>query len=372
MQIDNDVKLDYADVLVIPKISTLTSRAEVDITREFKLKWCDKNWWGVPVIAANMDTTGTFEMAQSLAIFRMATALHKHYSIEEYVEFFSKNIHISDYVFYSLGITEKDFTKFKSLKEQLGTITPRNICIDVANGYTEVFVDFIKKFREYYPEATIMAGNVVTGAMTEQIILAGADMVKVGIGPGSACTTRKIAGVGYPQLSAVIECADAAHGVKGLICADGGITVPGDLFKAFGAGADFVMMGGVFSGHDESGGELITKIEKTDEYEIKQMNNGNLIDAKPVFVKKQYKMFYGMSSDTAMEKYSGGVASYRASEGKTVLIPYKGPVENTVKEFLGGLRSGMTYIGAIKLKEVSKRTTFIRVNRQKNDIYGKD
>ncbi|HEX9827508.1 MAG TPA: GMP reductase, partial [Flavobacteriaceae bacterium] len=219
------------------------------------------------------------------------------------------------------------------------------ICIDVANGYSEHFVEFVKQTRDQYPDKVIIAGNVVTGEMVEELLLSGADIVKVGIGPGSVCTTRVKTGVGYPQLSAIIECADAAHGLGGQIISDGGCTIPGDVAKAFGAGADFVMLGGMLAGHDESGGELIER------------------DGKP------YKKFYGMSSQTAMEKHVGGVAEYRASEGKTVEVPYKGDVETTVQDILGGLRSTCTYVGAQRLKELTKRTTFIRVAEQENKVY---
>jgi GMP reductase len=221
------------------------------------------------------------------------------------------------------------------------------VCIDVANGYTETFIDFVKKFRDLFPTITIMAGNVVTADITEALILAGADIVKVGIGPGSVCTTRKMTGVGYPQLSAIIECADAAHGLGGHICGDGGCTVPGDVAKAFGGGADFVMLGGMLAAHNESGGEVVERDGKT------------------------YRRFYGMSSDVAMEKYAGGVAKYRASEGKEVILPARGPVENTVQEILGGVRSTCTYVGARKLKDLSKCTTFVRVSQQINEVYGK-
>jgi GMP reductase len=205
----------------------------------------------------------------------------------------------------------------------------------------------VQRIRAAHPQLVIMAGNVVTGEMTEELLLSGADIVKVGIGPGSVCTTRKMTGVGYPQLSAVIECADAAHGLGGHICADGGCTTPGDVAKAFGAGADFVMLGGMFAGHDESGGELVER-------------NG-----------EKFKRFYGMSSKTAMEKYAGGVAEYRAAEGKEVLVPYRGPVADTVQEILGGVRSACTYVGARRLKEFSKRTTFVRVTQQANEVFGR-
>ena len=345
MHIENTVKLDFKDVLIRPKRSTLTSRSEVDITREFHFPHSSTVYNGIPIIAANMDTTGTFSMAKALAKNDLSTALDKHYSVQEYVDFF-RSLKKPSTAFYSLGITERDWNKFQLVMEQVPEAI-RYICIDVANGYHEAFVSFVKKVRSAYPELVIMAGNVVTGDMTEELILSGADIVKVGIGPGSVCTTRKMTGVGYPQLSAIIECADAAHGLGGRICADGGCTVPGDIAKAFGGGADFVMLGGMLAGHDESGGETVTTDQGT------------------------FKRFYGMSSADAMDKYSGGVARYRAAEGKTVLLPARGPVDATVRDILGGVRSACTYVGARELKELTKRTTFVRVSMQLNEVFGK-
>ena len=346
MHIENTVKLDFKDVLIRPKRSTLSSRSEVDITREFKFRHSPVVYNAIPIIAANMDTTGTLEMAKALGQHGLSVALHKHYDIKDYVEYFSALEQKSN-AFYSLGIGDGDWAKFQEvMKLAPGAI--QYVCIDVANGYTETFVEFIKKVRATYPEIVIMAGNVVTGDMTEQLILSGADIVKVGIGPGSVCTTRKMTGVGYPQLSAIIECADAAHGLGGRICADGGCTVPGDIAKAFGGGADFVMLGGMLAGHDEAGGETVGD------------ENG-----------KVFKKFYGMSSKDAMDKYAGGVASYRAAEGKTVMIPSRGPVEHTVQDILGGVRSACTYVGARRLKELTMRTTFIRVSMQLNEVFGK-
>ena len=345
MHIDNEPKLDFKDVLIRPKRSTLTSRSQVDITREIKFHHTREVFHAVPVIAANMDTTGTFEMARVLDTHGMMTALHKHYAPEEYIEFFRSLKNKSD-AFYSMGIGDADYRKFETVMKAVpGEI--RYVCIDVANGYTEAFVSFVKKVRDTYPDLVIMAGNVVTGDMTEELVLAGADIVKVGIGPGSVCTTRKMTGVGYPQLSAVIECADAAHGLGGRICSDGGCTQPGDVAKAFGGGADFVMLGGMFAGHNESGGE------------VREING------------KRMRGFYGMSSKTAMDKYSGGVAKYRAAEGKLVWIEDRGPVEQTCQDILGGVRSACTYVGAKRLKELTMRTTFVRVSQQLNEIFGK-
>ncbi|HYC25041.1 MAG TPA: GMP reductase [Roseiarcus sp.] len=346
MRIESDIKLDFKDVLIRPKRSTMNSRNEVDVHRAFRLLHTGAEWAGFPLIAANMDVTGTMRMARALARFGAMTALHKHYPEKALAEFFAHED--AGNAFYSIGTTEADFAKLAKVKKRVAI---GKLCIDVANGYAEKFLDTIRRARDENPEAIIMAGNVVTGDMTEALILAGADIVKIGIGPGSVCTTRRVTGVGYPQLSAIIECADAAHGLKGQVCADGGCTAPGDVAKAFGAGADFVMLGGMLAGHDECDGEI--RYEERDGAKV------------PIGM-----TFYGMSSETAMNKYAGGVAAYRAAEGKTVEAPYRGPVENTMAEILGGVRSMMTYIGAAQLKEVSKRTTFVRVTSQTNDIFG--
>lgn len=344
MRVETDLKLGFKDVLIRPKRSTLKSRSQVCLQRSFKLKHSNFTWTGVPVVAANMDTVGTFEIAKVLAEHEMLTAVHKHYSIEQWQAFIQSNPQLLPFIMVSSGTSDSDFEKLQqimALNEGL-----RFICIDVANGYSEHFIDYVRKVRQAFPDKAIIAGNVVTGEMVEELILSGADIVKVGIGPGSVCTTRVKTGVGYPQLSAVMECADAAHGLGGQIISDGGCAMPGDVAKAFGGGADFVMIGGMFAGHDESAGELIER-------------DG-----------EKFKLFYGMSSKTAMDKHSGGVAEYRASEGKTVEIPYRGPVVDTIQDILGGVRSTCTYVGAAKLKELSKRTTFIRVAEQENKIFG--
>lgn len=344
MRIEYDIKLGFKDVMIRPKRSTLKSRSEVNLEREFKFLHSPVTWEGIPIIAANMDTVGTFEMAQALSKKKIITAMHKHYTINDWNLFLANTLdNITDYISISTGISKHDSDKLATIISQNPQL--KFICIDVANGYSEHFANFVKKTRDLYPDKVIIAGNVVTGEMVEELLLSGADIVKVGIGPGSVCTTRIKTGVGYPQLSAIIECADAAHGLGGQIISDGGCVTPGDVAKAFGAGADFVMLGGMFAGHDESGGDIIEK-------------NG-----------KPYRKFYGMSSSTAMEKHVGGVAEYRASEGKTVEIPYRGKVDNTLQDILGGLRSTCTYVGARRLKELTKRTTFIRVAEQENQTY---
>ena len=342
MRIETDSKLDFKDVLIRPKRSTLKSRSEVSLERTYKFKHSNQSWTGTPIIAANMDHTGTFEMAQGLSKQQLLTAMHKFVSLEDWRKFLTAAPETLPHCFVSIGTSKQEL---ELAQETFKIIDTPFICLDVANGYTQHFVNFLQELRVQFPNKIIMAGNVVTGEMAEEFLISGADIVKVGIGPGSVCTTRYKTGVGYPQLSAIIECADAAHGLKGLVCADGGCTCPGDVVKAFAAGADFVMLGGMLAGHDECNGEIIEK------------NN------------KKFKAFYGMSSTEAMKKHYGSVANYRASEGKLVHIPYKGKVENTITDILGGLRSACTYVGATQLKELSKRTTFIRVTQQLNEVY---
>lgn len=346
MRIEHDIKLGFKDVMIRPKRSTLKSRSQVSLEREFNFLNSKASWTGIPIMAANMDTVGTFEMALALAKQKLFTAIHKHYTTEQWQAFFENAPKgIEDYIAVSTGTSENDAKNLKAVLHSYPQL--KFICIDVANGYSQHFVNFVKQTRSLYSNQTIIAGNVVTGEMVEELLLSGADVVKVGIGPGSVCTTRVKTGVGYPQLSAIIECADAAHGLGGQIISDGGCASPGDIAKAFGAGADFVMLGGMFAGHTESGGEHIER-------------NG-----------KHYKQFYGMSSATAMDKYVGGVAEYRASEGKAVEVPYKGDVYDTLQDILGGIRSTCTYVGAARLKELTKRTTFIRVAEQENQVYNK-
>lgn len=344
MRIEYDIKLGFKDVMFRPKRSTLKSRSQVKLERTFKLLHSKSDWTGIPIMAANMDTVGTFEMALALQKHKMFTAIHKHYTIQEWNDFLaSAPKEIENYIAVSSGTSTNDYEKLCQVFNSHPQL--RFICIDVANGYSEHFVAFVKQVRKKFADKVVIAGNVVTGEMVEELLLAGADIIKVGIGPGSVCTTRVKTGVGYPQLSAIIECADAAHGLGGQIISDGGCATPGDVAKAFGAGADFVMLGGMLAGHNESGGELIEK-------------NGEKV-----------KLFYGMSSLTAMEKHFGGVAEYRASEGKTVVVPYRGKVEETVLDILGGIRSTCSYVGASQLKELTKRTTFIRVAEQENQVY---
>jgi len=332
MKIEKETKLDYVDVLIRPQKNTLSSRRDVDLLRTFTFPHTRASWTGIPIIAANMDDVGTLSMMKVLSRYGLITALHKYHSIEECASM------DKEHAFFTVGIRDEGMNLLKKYVERYGE--PKMLLIDVANGYLEKFVEFIRHARALSPSSIIMAGNVVTGEMTRELVKAGADIVKVGIGPGAVCTTRVIAGVGYPQLSAVMECARAAHKLGAFVCADGGCRNPGDVAKAFGAGADFVMLGGMLSGHAE-GGQTIVEVDG-----------------------KKFIEHYGSSSKTAMEKHNGGKAQYKASEGKKILVPYKGEVKDTIEEILGGIRSACTYIGAQKIEEISSKTVFVRVNRQ--------
>jgi GMP reductase len=341
MKLLDDVKLDFSDVLLLPKRSRYSSRSQVSLERTLNFKYSTLSWTGVPIMVSNMDTTGTISMAMALQSHKMITCLHKYYSADDILKdgaFLNKN-----YYAVSTGIGEADLVR---LADIMARVDPMFICIDVANGYMENFIEKCSMIRELYPVKIIIAGNVCTSEGVLELIVHGkVDIVKVGIGSGSCCTTRKQTGIGMPQFSAIVECADTAHGNDAHIISDGGLQVIGDFAKAYGAGADFVMSGSMFAGHSESGGELVV--------------DGDV----------EYKVFYGMSSATAMTKYSGGVAAYRSSEGKTVRVRFRGYVENTALDIQGGIRSAMTYLGAKKIKDIAKCATFVRVNRQLNQIY---
>lgn len=335
MKIENEVKLTFDDVMIKPKRSTLKSRNDVSLSRKFKFRHSPFSWEGVPIIAANMDTVGTLEIAAKLKKHNMLTALHKFYTHQDLV-----NISLDNTILTIGEGTIPDFFTNKQFYDRYNFLL-----VDVANGYRECFLEFVKDLRIKFPNKIIIAGNVATREMTEALILAGADIVKIGIGPGAVCTTRKVTGVGYPQLSAISECADAAHGLNGHVIADGGCKSSGDVAKAFGAGADFVMLGGMLAAHDECAGEVID-------------DNG-----------ENYKVFYGMSSRSAQEKYYEKVADYRASEGKNVKLKCKGPVEMTIREILGGLRSSHSYIGATTIKNFPKCCTFVRCTQTTNEVF---
>ena len=344
MRIEEEIKLDYSDVLFRPKRSTLKSRKDVDLNRKYTFKHSRSSWKGIPIIASNMDGVGEIDVAKKLSSHKLMTALTKQHDINQIGIIYKKNIFF-DSIALSCGTSKDSYNRLNSILKKYPKF--KFICIDVANGYSENFSNFVSEVRKKYPKKTIIAGNVVTADMTQELVLSGADIVKVGIGPGSVCTTRIQTGVGYPQLSAVMECADAAHGLGAHIIADGGCTCPGDVAKGFGAGADFVMLGGMLAGHKEGGGDIIEE-------------NGT-----------KFIEFYGSSSEEANEKHYGGLANYRSSEGKKVKIQMKNSLDSTIRDILGGVRSSCTYVGASSLKQLSKCTTFVRVNNQYNDTFGK-
>ena len=365
MRIEQDIKLDYKDVLFKPKRSKLESRRDVDLTRTFKFHHGNE-WTGVPIMSSNMDGVGTFEMAKVLQEHKMLTVMRKHYSVDDWKEQ-SQGVKMK-YLSVCTGTgviwdkDAKDYATMKAVLEMYPDI--KFITIDVANAYHENYADFISKVRDDYPDKTIIAGNVISAEMTEELIIKGADIVKCGIGPGSVCTTRLMTGVGVPQLSGIIECADAANGIGGHIIADGGCVYPGDVSKAFGAGAHFVMLGGMLAGHQQGGGNIITKHTATGG--AHKLDNGTYV---PHFAEQSFVEFYGMSSDAAMATHGTRKDGYRGAEGKLVSIPFKGDVEGTLTEILGGLRSTCTYIGARRIKDMPKCTTFVRCTQQVNQVF---
>jgi|TARA_R100000482_G_scaffold124586_1_gene77938 GMP reductase len=349
MKIVDETKLDFDDILLVPARSPAASRKEVELKRTFKFFHSTKEWTGLPIMAANMDTTGSFKMGTALNKHDAVTCLHKHYDAETIDEYFAY-YNIERNVWISVGMGDHELDRLLKIKSLIHH-SP-NICIDIANGYTEKFVEWCSKIRHYFNDSIIMAGNVCTPEMVQELILhGGVDIVKIGIGPGSACTTRLKTGVGYPQLSAIIECSHAAHGLKngerrmGLICADGGCRIPADVCKAFAANADFVMLGGMLAGTDECEGDWEYEIDDDGEYQ------------------KSHLSFYGMSSEKAQKKHNGGMSSYASSEGRIKMIPYKGLAGTVMNDIEGGLRSCCAYVGATSLKDLPKCAKAVKVNR---------
>ena len=344
MRIKQALKLNYEDVLLQPKRSTLTSRADVKMTRTFNFRNSKKQLEFCPIFASNMDGVGTFSMAKVLQEYKMMTVITKSTTLEQWKQAVGTGLRLQS-VSVCTGtniIWDKDASDYKTMQDVLTNFPDvKFITVDVANAYHQNFVDFVKRIRDQYPDKIIIAGNVVTPEMTEELLINGADIVKIGIGPGSVCTTRTMAGVGIPQFSAIVECSDAANGVDGHIMADGGCVYPGDIAKALGGGAHMVMIGGMLAGHDESEQEIVDgKIE-----------------------------FYGMSSDRAREVHGKRKDGYRGNEGRLISLPYRGPVTETVEDILGGVRSSATYIGARRLKDMPKCATFVKTNNVQNRVY---
>ena len=344
MRINTQPKLNFDDVLLEPKRSTLSSRKDVDMTRKFTFRNSGKVVNFLPIFASNMDGVGTFSMAKVLQEYKMMTVITKSTTAYQWREAVGNGVRLQS-VSVCTGTNkmwDPEAEDYRNMQEILKSFPDiKFITVDVANAYHENFVDFIKKVRDEYPDKVIIAGNVVTPEMTEELIINGADVVKIGIGPGSVCTTRTMTGVGVPQFSAILDCADAANGVDGHILADGGCVHPGDIAKAFGGGAHMVMIGGMLAGHDESEQQVI---------------DGNV-------------EFYGMSSDRARERHGKRKDGYRGNEGRHIKLPYRGPVQPTVEDILGGVRSACTYIGARRLKDMPKCASFVTVHNNINKVY---
>jgi GMP reductase len=392
--IENEIKLDFDDVLIKPKRSSIQSRQEVSLNTQYTFKHSKHTWTGTPILAANMATTGIFKIAESLLPHKIMTVMHKFNTFNDWVDSeLVKTIYPNnmEYIIPSIGTSSSDLESFDTIYNFF-KITPdypdiQFVCIDVANGYSESFSTLIKNMRDKYPLLTIIAGNVCTREMTESLILAGADIIKIGIGPGANCTTRLQTGIGYPQLSAVLECADAAHGLNAHVIADGGCKTNSDIVKAFGAGADFVMLGSMLAGYEESGGEKITEYHKMSKIDIEKIKKGEsilshkasinidilrsknslkVLELFPDVYEKHFKINYGMSSFHAQKQHGGEIKDYRSSEGRVTKVPLKQDLQLDLQNMLGSIRSACSYVGAFKLKQFSKCCTFIRVNNTHN------
>ena len=344
MRINFEKKLNFEDVLLEPKRSTLSSRRDVDMTRKFTFRNSGKVVQCLPIFASNMDGVGTFSMAREMQKHKMMTVITKSTTLEQWRAAAGSGVRMQS-VSVCTGTNvmwDPDAPDYKNMQEVLKMFPDvKMITIDVANAYHQNFVNFIAKVRDEYPDKIIIAGNVVTPEMVEELIINGADVVKIGIGPGSVCTTRTMTGVGVPQLSAIMECSDAANGVDGHIMPDGGCVHPGDIPKAFGGGAHMVMIGGMLAGHDES---------------EQKIENGMV-------------EFYGMSSDRAREIHGKRKDGYRGNEGRLISLPHRGPVAPTLEDILGGVRSACTYIGARRLKDMPKCASFVTTNNVINRVY---
>lgn len=361
MQISNEIQLDYDDILLLPNRSKSASRKTVDIEREFLFYHSPRKWKGTPIFAANMANTGTLAMSLELSKYKFCTALHKFYDLEVIIPHFNQNLNNKDYIWYTTGIRGEDFSKLENFLKEV-SFQP-NIVIDVPNGYTDDFVRICSTIRNMCHDSIIMAGNVCTSNMVQEIILhGGVDIVKCGNSFGGACRTKNKTGIGRPMFSTVLDCSNSAHGLKsnhkkmGLICADGGCKAVGDICKAIGGGADFIMLGSIFAGCDENEGDW--------EYEYK-----TIFDTwEPVpyqgdktITRKKSLKFYGMSSHHAQLKHYNEIREYATSEGTTLSIPYKGGVQGVVQDILGGIRSCCSYSGVDEIENLHKAANFIRL-----------
>jgi GMP reductase len=374
MIINNETKLDFSDVLIVPQRSTLNSRSEILLERTFHFYHSPRIWKGIPIICANMSFC-SFDMAKELANHKMIACLHKYHSLDELSNYFNSNPQNINYTFVSIGYKKSDLNHLLELKNKIN-IQP-NICIDVPNGHMDAFVKYCKKVRENFPESIIIAGNVTNTSSTQELIIyGGVDIVKIGIGGGSACTTRFLTGCGVPQLSCCLENSYIAHGLQngekklGLVCSDGGHKTVGDVCKALCAGSDFVMLGGYFAGTESCNGEwtfehkaYLNKDNKYKDINWWQPNSPGYETEK----RKTKFTYYGMSTHHSQQLYEDNIKHYRASEGTKITVEYKGTVDRVIQELLGGIRSCCCYIGADTIKNMNKCAEFCRVSKIHNN-----
>lgn len=369
-KIINETKLGFDDVLIVPQRSTLTSRSEIALERTFSFYNSPRVWTGIPIMCANMSFS-SFSMADALSKDKIITCLHKYHSTDDLIAYFTNNKDKLDYVFVSIGYRKTDLNNLLAFKAKTN-IQP-NICIDVPNGHMDVFVKYCKKVREHFPESIILAGNVTNPSSSQELLIyGGVDIVKCGIGGGSACSTRFVTGCGLPQLACCLENSYVAHGLQngdkklGLICSDGGHKNTGDVCKALCAGADFCMLGGMLAGTDQCEGQ----------WEYEYLAGANLSESfwqipNPGYAttkRKRSFTYYGMSTHHAQSLYEDNLKDYRASEGTKIIVPYKGQVGSVVQELLGGIRSCCCYIGADSVKHMSKCSQFCRVTKIHDNI----
>lgn len=373
-QILSETYLDYSDILIKPKMgNNLSSRKDVNLTREYVFKRGQIRK-GLGIFNANMATVGNFETAKKLLKAGMFATLHKFYTAEEMIDFMrqcqNEKIDYSN-LFISIGIKNgiRELDKLKEIEDSTMWFK-LNICIDAPNFYINKAFEVLKHCRELFPESVIMCGNIASSDICHKL-LDYADILKVGIGPGSVCRTRSVTGCGVPMVSCILDCADVVHSVGGMICADGGIVEVGDICKAFALNADFVMSGGIFAGTDEAEGEVIEKCYKTNEYAIDMIDGSKPIPDQPLYDIKKYKLYYGMSSTLANNKFAGGMSNYKASEGREAFIPYTGSLDKILQDIKGGIASACTYIGAANVKDMSKCATLIKVNHTINKVFEK-
>lgn len=401
MKISNEVELDFDDVLIQPNRSKIVSRSDVSPEREFYFYHSPRRWVGIPIICSNMASIAGFDMATKLAKNKMITCLHKYIEPKDFLTLKEEERELTygecwDYIWPSIGFSESEKRRLKAINEVCGYTN--NVCIDVPSGYMEEFVTYCKEIRTEHPQSIIMAGNIVSGDMAKELIIhGGVDIVKVGIGPGANCSTRAVTGVGRSQLAATMDVSHNVHGLEsspkhlGLMCTDGGLRTSGDICKAFVSGADFVMLGQLFSGVDECCGEweysqseklydswdsvILTDEQKNNEsfrqalakagYIVHDsLYNANTTVSFPkIGPKKKALLHYGMSTHLAQEIHATGKKDYRASEGVVTKVQYKGPVQNVINEILGGIRGCGSMIGCKTLKSFSRSGRFTRVNK---------